>query len=79
MGTLKIEALLNHLAIKENVASARQNQALSALLFYYRYVLQKALDGSIHTLRAKPTRYLPTVLTSDESSACLPTFITRAC
>ncbi|MEM1366677.1 MAG: integron integrase [Cyanobacteria bacterium P01_H01_bin.15] len=66
MGPPEIEAFLTHLAIKENVASSTQNQALSALLFLYRYVLQKPLDGSINALRAKRTRYLPTVLTPDE-------------
>ncbi|MCU0527604.1 MAG: integron integrase, partial [Elainella sp. Prado103] len=42
-----------------------QNQALNALLFLYRVVLQQELVG-IDAVRAKKSRYLPTVLTPDE-------------
>ncbi len=41
----EIEAFLTHLAVDQNVAASTQNQALSALLFLYRYVLEK--EGSL--------------------------------
>jgi site-specific recombinase XerD len=66
MGSLEIEAFLTHLAVKERVAASTQNQAFSALLFLYRQVLRQELPTSINAIRAKPTRYLPTVLTKAE-------------
>ncbi|MBD1910741.1 integron integrase [Leptolyngbya sp. FACHB-16] len=71
MGSAEIEAFLTHLAVKENVAASTQNQALSALLFLYRYVINKPLTKPIDALRAKPSRYLPTVLTPEEVTALL--------
>ena len=39
MGTVEIHQFLTHLAVVEQVSASTQNQALSALLFLYRYVL----------------------------------------
>jgi len=39
MGEPEVNAYLTHLALKEHVSGSTQNQALSALLFLYRYVL----------------------------------------
>ena len=36
------------------------------MLFLYRQVLRQELPTSINAIRAKPTRYLPTVLTKAE-------------
>ena len=44
-----------------------QNQALNALLFLYREVLGKDLDGSIKAIRAKSAKRLPTVLAQREA------------
>ncbi|MBL3618730.1 MAG: phage integrase N-terminal SAM-like domain-containing protein, partial [gamma proteobacterium endosymbiont of Lamellibrachia anaximandri] len=41
MGAREIEAFLSHLAVDRNVATSTQNQALSAILFLYRDVLEK--------------------------------------
>lgn len=49
----------------EHVAATTQNQALNAIVFLYRIVLQQELVG-IDAVRAKKSRYLPTVLTHDE-------------
>lgn len=43
MGAPEIEAFLTHLAVDQKVAASTQNQALSALLFVYRDVLEKDL------------------------------------
>jgi len=67
MGVPEIEAFLTHLAVQENVAASTQNQALSALLFLYREVLHKELDGPIDALHAKKPKRLPTVLTKEEA------------
>lgn len=66
MGSAEIEAFLTHLAVEQNVAASTQNQALSALLFLYRHVLKKDLDGPIDSVRAKKPKRLPTVLTKEE-------------
>lgn len=71
MGSTEIEAFLTYLAVKERVAASTQNQALSALLFLYREVLKQELDSPVDALRAKRSRYLPTVLTKEEVLAVI--------
>ncbi|MEN9265431.1 MAG: integron integrase [Thermostichales cyanobacterium BF4_bins_65] len=66
MGGEEINAFLTHLAVEEKVAASTQNQALSALLFLYREVLHLELDLDLDAVRAKRSRYLPTVLTPEE-------------
>src|SRR5215510_3299087 len=41
MAETEVNEFLSHLAINENVSPSTQNQALSALLFLYRYVLER--------------------------------------
>jgi len=43
MGEVEVNQFLTHLAIKEKVSASTQNQALSAALFLYRYVLDRQL------------------------------------
>lgn len=71
MGAAEIEAFLTHLAKDENVSSSTQNQALNALLFLYRNVLQLDLPVPLHALRAKRSEHLPTVLSKDEVARVL--------
>jgi len=71
MGTEEVEAFLTHLAVTENVAASTQNQALSALLFLYRYVLQQPLTENVEAIRAKRSKHLPTVFTVAEVKAVL--------
>ncbi len=51
MGVTEVEAFLSHLAVVDNVAASTQNQALSALLFLYKFVLEQELT-SVDALRA---------------------------
>ncbi|NIO70049.1 MAG: integron integrase [Anaerolineae bacterium] len=67
MGSAEIEAFLTHLAVDQKVAASTQNQALSALLFLYRVVLKKDLEGLIDPVWAKKPKRLPTVLTKEEA------------
>lgn len=71
MGAAEIKAFLTHLAKDENVSSSTQNQALNALLFLYRNVLQMDLPIPLHALRAKRSEHLPTVLSKDEVARVL--------
>lgn len=61
-----VRDLLSHLAIKGHVSSSTQNQAFNALLFLFRYVLQKDLKDMSKTVRAKRGPNLPAVLSVDE-------------
>jgi integron integrase len=63
MGATEVEAFLTHLAVDGQVASATQNQALSALLFLYRRVLGVELPWLDDVVRARPSQRLPVVLT----------------
>ena len=61
---------LTHLAVAENVASSTQNQALSAILFLYKHVLDKPL-GHVDVMWAKKPKHLPVVLTQNEVTQIL--------
>lgn len=67
MGRTEIETFLSHLAVNLKVSASTQNQVFNALLFLYREVLKKELDESIHAIRAKRPRRLPTVMTKEET------------
>ncbi len=56
MGSPEVEAFLTHLAVEKNVAASTQNQALSALLFLYRHVLKKELEGPMDSVWARKSR-----------------------
>jgi integron integrase len=71
MGGREIEEFLAYLAVGENVAASTQNQALNAILFLYKEVLKQELDLKIDAVRAKRSRYLPTVLTKEEVLAII--------
>jgi len=66
MGEPEINSFLSHLAVKDRVSASTQNQALSALLFLYRHVLEKPFPTLENVVRAKRPIRLPTVLTRDE-------------
>jgi integron integrase len=66
MGRREIEAFLSHLAVNRKISASTQNQAFNALLFLYRNVLNKHIDGKIDAIRAKRPGRLPTVMTKDE-------------
>ena len=65
-GEPKIEAFLTHLAVDEQVASATQNQAMNALVFLYRRVLEVPLNETINAVRADRKVNVPVVLTREE-------------
>ena len=69
---LKNFSLLN--AVTENVAASTQNQALNTILFLYKQILKPELDLQVNALRAKRSKYLPTVLTKEEVFAIINNF-----
>ena len=66
MGGAEVESFLSALAVHGHVSASTQNQALSALLFLYREVLEVKLPWMDTIVRAKKQRRLPTVLSVDE-------------
>ena len=71
MGAAEVGEFLTHLAVTGNVAASTQNQALNALVFMYKAILDKPLGDLQGVIRAKEPRRLPVVLSSDEVTAIL--------
>jgi len=61
-----IAAFLSDLATRQRVSASTQNQAFSALLFLFREVLGRELEGLDQVVRAKRPLRLPVVLSRDE-------------
>jgi integron integrase len=71
MGATEVTVFLSDLAIRRNVAASTQNQALHAILFLYRHVLQINLPWLDEVQRAKKPQHLPVVFTREEVKALL--------
>jgi hypothetical protein len=63
MGKPETEAFLNMLANERHVADSTHNQALSALLFLYREVLNLDLPWLSGVKRPRTPKRIPSVLT----------------
>ncbi len=66
MGAEEINAFLTHLAVEKNVSASTQSQALSALLFLYKEVLQENVGWVADVVRATRPKRLPVVFTREE-------------
>ncbi len=62
----KVEDYLSYLAVHGNVAPATQNQALNALVFLYRHILQAPLGDDLQAERATKKTRIPVVMTREE-------------
>ncbi len=71
LGEQDIVRFLNYLANDRNVAASTQNQALSALVFLYKEVLEKELGDLGGFSYAKKPKRLPVVLTQAETLSVL--------
>ncbi len=71
MGAAEVTQYLSSLAVEGNVAASTQNQALSALLFLYREVLQQQMPWLDDVVRARRPARLPVVLTRLEVQAVI--------
>ena len=75
MGAKQVKSFLTMPATERKVSAATHNQALSALLFLYREVLDIDLPWLTEINRPTRTRRIPSVLTKDEIAgllACWP-------
>ncbi|MHA7838977.1 MAG: integron integrase [bacterium] len=66
LGAEHVTAFLNMLANERHVSASTQNQALAAILFLYRQVLEIDLPWLDDLVRAPIRQRLPVVLTRDE-------------
>jgi integron integrase len=66
MGEAEVREFLSHLAVADQVAASTQNQALNALVFLYRAVIQRPLGDFSSLVRARRGKRLPVVLTRQE-------------
>lgn len=65
-----IQDFLSSLAVEQKVSASTQNQALNALIFVYRHVLEKEIgEKGLDAVRAVYKRRLPVVLTLKEVHA----------
>ncbi len=71
LGEAHVAEFLSHLAVRRRVTASTQNQALSALAFMYRFVLDRPLGEIPGIVRAKAPQRLPVVLTQEEVSRLL--------
>ena len=71
LGAEAVEAFLTHLAVQRHVAASTQNQAFSALIFLYRELYQMDTNWNLDALRARTTRYIPTVCLVKKRLRCL--------
>ena len=71
LGADQVRAFLNYLVEKRRLSASSQNQALNALVFLYKHVLQIDLGPIGETMRAKRTKRIPSVLTRQEVRSVL--------
>ena len=69
MGAAEVQAFLSHLAVERHVSPSTQNQALAALLFLYRNLLEVDLPWLSEVVQARRPPRLPVVLTPGEVRA----------
>lgn len=66
MGAAEIRRFLTHLAAERHVAAATQNQALNALIFLYREVVDKDIELIGEFERTHRAPRIPVVMTKEE-------------
>lgn len=66
MGEQEINDFLTHLAVRGKVSASTQNQALSAILYLYRHVLEREVGDLGDVIRARRSKRLPVVMTREE-------------
>jgi len=71
MGGAEVEGFLSHLARDREVSAETQGQALAAILFLYKHVLNVNLPWIGDVVRATRPKRLPTVLSQQEAQSVL--------
>ena len=71
LGAAELTAFLNHLAVDRRTSASTQNQALCAILFLYKRVLDLDMPTLDGLERAQRPEHLPTVLSRRDALAVL--------
>jgi len=71
MGKNEIEQFLSHLTVKRSVSAATQKQALNAIVFLYKKVLNINIDEKITPVKSRQIKKPPVVMTKQEVSRIL--------
>jgi len=71
LGNREVKAFLEHLAVEERVAESTQMQALCALVFLYRYVLERPVGDLGPYARPQRPKRMPVVLSDVEARSIL--------
>ena len=66
MGKVELEAFLNYLVTQRHLSASSQSQALNALFFMYKHVLEIEPGWLENLARVKRKQFLPTVLSANE-------------
>lgn len=66
MAEKQVPEFLDYLTVERNVAGSMQNQALCAILFLYKYMLNQPLREAMDFKRVQTPKKLPVVLTPGE-------------
>ena len=66
MGKIEIDGFLSHLATHGKVSAATQRQAMNAIVFLYRQVLDQPIEDRIEPVRARRHTRLPVIMTQEE-------------
>ncbi len=67
MGADEVQAYITYLANERKVAASTQNQALSAILFLYKNIIQKEIVFPSDIIRSRRPKRLPVVLSHQEA------------
>lgn len=75
---LDLSAMSDYLALHRKLSSTTQKLALNSLVFFYREVLGKNVEGIYAYIRSSLRRRLPTVLSKNETRRLLESMTGRA-
>jgi integron integrase len=67
LSTDDVRSFLSYLAVERKIAASTQNQALNAVLFFFRHGLEKQV-ADLDAVRARKKRRLPVVFSPEEVS-----------
>ncbi len=71
LGKDDIRKYLNHLAVERNVSASTQNQAMQAILFLYKEILQKDIGWIEDIKRPSKPKHIPVVFSKAEAHAVI--------
>jgi integron integrase len=66
LGAASVKEYLDYLAVEREISASTQNQALNALVFFFKHVIKKPIEDMEKFIRAKRPQRLPEVMTREE-------------